>query len=76
MSVLPSVRPEAADSLAVLGLAALLPWYAFAGSVLAGLVFLRQCFDHRTDGTFEFGQVVVDSRLQDRMGGVEIAWAR
>jgi hypothetical protein len=46
---------------------------AFAGSVLAGLVLLGQGFDHRADGAFEFGQVVVDSRLQDRMSGVEVA---
>lgn len=37
------------------------------------LVLLGQGFGHRADGTFEFGQVIVDSRLQDPVSGVEVA---
>ncbi len=37
------------------------------------LVLLGQGFGHRADGTFEFGQVIVDRRLQDPVSGVEVA---
>jgi hypothetical protein len=73
MSVLRSVRSEVSDSLAVLGLAAILRWVCprLKRPVRAGPP--RTGFDHRADGAFEFGQVVVDRRLQDRMSGVEVA---
>ena len=46
-------------------------WRFFSSRVFVGLVFVRQ--GHRSDGAFEFGQVVIDRRLQDRMSGVKVA---
>ena len=40
---------------------------------MARLVFLGQGFYHRPDSALEFGQVIVDSRLQDPVSGVEVA---
>lgn len=52
----------------------------------AGSVWIRsgrrvfwQGLGQGVDGAFEFGQVVVDGRLQDCVGGVEVAvgrWSR
>jgi len=37
------------------------------------VVLVRQGLAQRVDGALEFGQVVVDSRLQDRVDGIEVA---
>jgi hypothetical protein len=38
-----------------------------------GLIFVGQSLGQRLDGALEFGQVVIHGRLQDRVGGVEVA---
>ena len=45
------------------------------GSVSSGRVFffVRQGLIQRPDGAFQRGEIVVDSGLQDRMSGVEVA---
>jgi len=35
--------------------------------------FVRQRLIQRPDGAFQRGEIVVDSSLQDRMSGVEVA---
>jgi hypothetical protein len=44
-----------------------------ACGVLVRLVLVGQDLGQRADGAFELGQVVIDSRLQDRMSGVKVA---
>jgi len=41
--------------------------------VLVRAVLVGQGLGERVDGAFEFGQVVVDGGLQDRVSGVEVA---
>jgi hypothetical protein len=46
---------------------------AFACGVIVRLVPVGQDLGQRVDGAFELGQVVIDSCLQDRVSGVEVA---
>jgi len=47
--------------------------HGFACGVLVRLVLVGQDLGQRADGAFELGQVVIDSCLQDRVSGVEVA---
>jgi hypothetical protein len=46
---------------------------AFACGVIVRLVLVGEDLGQRVDGAFELGQVVIDSCLQDRVSGVEVA---